>query len=386
MKLLKPYYYDEFKCIGDKCISHCCKDWKITIDKETYNYYQSVPEPFGDQLRQNISTDENVHYFKLNEDKTCPFLNEKRLCNIFIELGEKRMCSTCKTYPRSSKVRADVIEQTLTLSCPEVARMLIESSEPIDFCFVDDVTSSIHEQPVDDLLFNFLLKARACSIDIMQMRNFTLWERQLLLVIFSNKIQVCIDNKQYSDIDTLVNKFSDPKFLSLYVVELERLKSLDDSSYIFTNNFITKTMLPFLKRNLYMKKIFERQILNIDQMTLYDFLVKYSAEFNKYMNDKSHMYENYYVHTLFRYYMDALNDKSVIKQVIFTNIGYLIIHIFQMISWVDSGKILTSENSQLIFSGFSSSFEHNNTTYEQIFNMFKEQDLTSLAFQAFMLS
>ena len=30
-------YYKEFECIGSKCEDNCCKDWKITIDKKTYN-------------------------------------------------------------------------------------------------------------------------------------------------------------------------------------------------------------------------------------------------------------------------------------------------------------------------------------------------------------
>lgn len=36
MKILKPFYYDDFKCIADKCIDSCCIGWRISIDKESY--------------------------------------------------------------------------------------------------------------------------------------------------------------------------------------------------------------------------------------------------------------------------------------------------------------------------------------------------------------
>ena len=37
MKVLKPFYYDDFKCIGGPCIDNCCSNnWSIYIDEKTY--------------------------------------------------------------------------------------------------------------------------------------------------------------------------------------------------------------------------------------------------------------------------------------------------------------------------------------------------------------
>ena len=42
MKVLKPFYYDDFKCIAGDCIDNCCQiQWKITIDEKTYKKYRS---------------------------------------------------------------------------------------------------------------------------------------------------------------------------------------------------------------------------------------------------------------------------------------------------------------------------------------------------------
>ena len=45
MKVLKPFYYDDFKCIGSKCIDNCCSNnWNIDIDEKTYKKYKKLKE------------------------------------------------------------------------------------------------------------------------------------------------------------------------------------------------------------------------------------------------------------------------------------------------------------------------------------------------------
>ena len=40
MKVLKPFYYDDFKCIAGDCIDNCCHvEWEISIDKKTYKKF-----------------------------------------------------------------------------------------------------------------------------------------------------------------------------------------------------------------------------------------------------------------------------------------------------------------------------------------------------------
>ena len=195
MKLLKPYYYDKFKCIGSACPNTCCKGWDISIDEEMNKLYQDLEGDFGDRLRQNIYSKNNQNYFKLNQSKVCPFLNENMLCEIYINLGEESMCDTCKNYPRITKLHADIIEQTLTLSCPEVARLLIESKTKIDFEYGEIKRLKLKPEKVNASLFNCMLHARTLFIDIMQKKHIKLLYRQLLLIIISDKIQKYLNNK-----------------------------------------------------------------------------------------------------------------------------------------------------------------------------------------------
>ena len=46
MKLRTPDYFDEFKCIADKCEDTCCAGWGIVIDDKSYEKYLSIEGKF----------------------------------------------------------------------------------------------------------------------------------------------------------------------------------------------------------------------------------------------------------------------------------------------------------------------------------------------------
>lgn len=39
---IKVNYYDQFKCIADKCSLSCCQEWRIAVDDETHQKWQGV--------------------------------------------------------------------------------------------------------------------------------------------------------------------------------------------------------------------------------------------------------------------------------------------------------------------------------------------------------
>ena len=144
MILRLPSYYKEFSCIADRCQHSCCLGWEIDIDEETWDYYQRMEGPFGDRLRANMAAGSD-NSFMLQEGSRCPFLNEKNLCDIVIELGETSLCAICTEYPRQTLEYADVRERCLSISCEEVGRILFEKTEPVRIDTMEDI-----EIPVED--------------------------------------------------------------------------------------------------------------------------------------------------------------------------------------------------------------------------------------------
>ena len=126
MNIYAPDYYKSFKCIAEKCRHSCCIGWEIDIDEETYNYYKSLNDSFGERLRKNIEITDGIPHFILGENERCPFLNEKNLCDIFSLLGENKLCQICSDHPRYRNFFDTYTEIGLGLCCEEACRLILE--------------------------------------------------------------------------------------------------------------------------------------------------------------------------------------------------------------------------------------------------------------------
>ncbi len=125
MKLYAPDYYNDFKCIADRCQHNCCIGWEIDIDDDTFEYYKGVNSDFGKRLRDNIINQDDCNCFKLTENERCPFLNENNLCDIILNLSEDALCQICTDHPRFRNFYSDRIEVGLGLCCEEAAKLIL---------------------------------------------------------------------------------------------------------------------------------------------------------------------------------------------------------------------------------------------------------------------
>ena len=121
-------------CIRDRseCEDTCCAGWEIVIDDETHKRYENVEGEFGEILRSKIVKSDGENIFLLNNGN-CSFLNEKKMCEIYINLGEDHLCYTCQQFPRYTEEFLDLKEVGLSLSCPEAARIILRRAENTTF-------------------------------------------------------------------------------------------------------------------------------------------------------------------------------------------------------------------------------------------------------------
>lgn len=128
MEFTFPNYYKEFSCIAGSCPDTCCAGWQIVIDNKTLKKYQHFKGPFHNRLHNDIDWKESV--FR-QYNRRCAFLNEENLCDIYTEAGPKMLCDTCRNYPRHIEEFEGLREISLSLSCPEAARILLSQKEKV---------------------------------------------------------------------------------------------------------------------------------------------------------------------------------------------------------------------------------------------------------------
>ena len=119
----RPAYYDSFQCIASACTDNCCIRWEIDIDEASLEFYRRQAGTFGERLQKNIAMD--PPHFILDESERCPFLNQKNLCDIILNLGEKSICQICTDHPRFYDWYENGMEAGIGLCCEEAAKKIL---------------------------------------------------------------------------------------------------------------------------------------------------------------------------------------------------------------------------------------------------------------------
>lgn len=193
MKFRAPMYYKDFHCIADKCKDSCCSaGWEIDIDAETEEFYKNVTGTFGDKLRSNITKTSPCH-FVLDNHNDCPFLNDKKLCDIYINLGEEHLCQICKDHPRFYEWFDGVKEAGIGLCCEEVARIILSQNEnfSVDEKDVDDECSGCD---YNSELYNYLVLAREKIIKYFDNTDVPVADKLRNILWYAYTLQQDIDN------------------------------------------------------------------------------------------------------------------------------------------------------------------------------------------------
>ncbi len=129
-----PAYYNEFRCLADRCRHNCCIGWEIDIDPDTYALYRAVNGDFGKRLHDGIVHGEQP-CFRLGKDERCAFLNERGLCDIICTLGEDALCDICTDHPRFRTYVGDDLRLGLGLCCEAACRLILDG--PVRFIDAD---------------------------------------------------------------------------------------------------------------------------------------------------------------------------------------------------------------------------------------------------------
>ena len=219
MKKIYPNYYKKFKCIANRCPDSCCQGWDVVVDEESEIYYNGISGGFGDKIREVTAIDEDGdRIFSLKNGK-CPFWNEDKLCDIYINLGEEHLCATCKKFPRITMDYECFKEYTLSLACPESAKLILSE----DFTIPDNFQNyNFSDVGYNGKIMKFLLNARIKSAEILSNKNLPFNQNLINCLKFNKEIQNIFSPLKNENVE----KYEDFSFLfKIY----ERLEFIDKS-------------------------------------------------------------------------------------------------------------------------------------------------------------
>lgn len=169
-----PDYYKKFSCIADKCPDTCCGKWQIVIDDDSLEKYEDYNGEYRDELRRKVNWKEGV--FRHGRSGKCAFLRDDMLCDLYIHMGKESLCTTCREYPRHTEEFENVREVSLSLSCPEVARILMNITDKVTFVTEEDDEDEVFDD-FDYFLYSNLEDIREEILNVIQDRNVDIRSR-----------------------------------------------------------------------------------------------------------------------------------------------------------------------------------------------------------------
>lgn len=145
MKNYQPDYYNNFKCIADKCSITCCQEWKIAVDDATNRKWKKLSADKVSGKSDNLSSytchkDDSL-VIKLDEKHRCPFLSKDKLCHLVMTYSDEVLSETCSLFPREIHRFSTHEERTLMPCCPAVIDLWCE--KPVTFPVISETRNNL---------------------------------------------------------------------------------------------------------------------------------------------------------------------------------------------------------------------------------------------------
>lgn len=407
--VLIPQYMKDFHCIGSDCEDNCCYGWTVAVDDDTFKKYRKASEsslkPLLDKnVTRNRSNPSSENYAKIKmcDNGNCPFLGEDKLCSIHSKLGESHLSKVCTVYPRITNVVNGVYEKSLSISCPEAARVILLNSNIMEFDEVEEVIEDerniIHNildsnsRENSNSIRKYFWPLRIFTISLLQNRDFSLSDRLIILGLFMKNIQKTFEDKNVHKIPEIIEEYNKiienndlrdslndiPSNLN---IQMELMKEFNDQR--FTTKFSQNG-----KAYIECVAEFLVGIQYSDDAKVEDIGERYKEAYLNYyepfMREHEYILENFLVNHVFREMFPVVSKGGVFDDYVKLVIHYSLIKMLLIGMTAYNKKLDEALIVRLVYS-YSRAVEHHKTFFDNTFKLFKANGYNTMAYMAILI-
>lgn len=354
-----PDYYHEFECTAAQCEDTCCAGWQIMIDKKSLEKYKKVPGHFGKRLRRSVDWREGA--FKQSEDKRCAFLNRENLCDLYTALGKNSLCTTCRRYPRHVEEFENVREITLSVSCPEVAKILLAKTEPAQFLTYEKEGEEEFEE-FDPFLYSVLVDGRETMMRILKNRELELGVRITLIWGLAHDMQRRVNMGEMFSCEELFERYESER-----AIEFASRKA-KGPEYAFA-----KKIFRVLHRLEKLRDDWEPYLYETERLLFskgeeeYDNIHRAFAKWlENEMSSWEIMLEQMLVYFVFTYFCGAVYDGNAFAKMRLSVWSIFLIYEMMAARWIKNEQALDMEDVVEIVYRYSREIEHSDENLRKL--------------------
>lgn len=375
MRYVKPYYYNDFKCIADKCPDTCCAGWQIVIDDETLEKYSNEKDEFSYRLKNSIDWGEGVFF---QNNGRCAMLNDNNLCDLVTAKGEVGLCRTCHMYPRHIEEFEGVREYSLSLSCPVAARIILEDTNKLVFDIEENDEIDPLEEEFEDFdffMYTQLEQARDVIFEIIQNRDLSVDMRMSYIMDMARKFQNAVDVQEVYRMEEIAEEYKPLEGKILQASELEqisdniRFEKVKSAYELFKELEVLRQDWPEiiedLKKNLY-NGTYEDYSKIRDEF-YNDFVKGISA-------DRWGIFkEQFLMFFVYTYFLGSVYDDLVYSKLALSTFSVCFIEEIIVSEWLKNNKQITLEKCIEISYRYAREVEHSDDNLNILEEMFMDR-------------
>lgn len=370
MLYLRPDYFQEFKCTADKCQDTCCAGWQIMIDEKSIEKYKKIKGDYIWKVMACVDWEEGC--FRQDNTKRCAFLNPDNLCDLYKNVGEDALCKTCRDYPRHTEEFEEVREVTLSVSCPEVARILMERLTPVSFIEEEhpEEEETLEFDDFDPFLYSIIEESREAMLEVLQNRSLPLQERAVLVMAMAHDMQGRINRRDMFACAEVIEKYQKPK-AQKYVHDYLQKKAVEEQ---FSCEMFSLLYKLEILREEWVRLLHESQ--DILFFSVEERFESIQGAFELWKNERPEMeihLEQILVYFLYTYFPGSVYDGKLFAKVQMAVYCTWMIQFLWMARWKLNGQELEKTEMTEILYRFSREIEHSDDNLETLDKMMEKK-------------
>ncbi len=396
---------DAFQCIGSSCEDTCCAGWNVQIDAPTIAKWSSSESTSHYKKHLRIVDSGNLvpqeAEIQLEKNGNCPFLDAEKLCKIQKENGHDYLSHVCRSFPRSRNSFFGMREESMSLACPEAARLILNAVEPIEIGFKEEKVTQPDvinmNLPSRDLFGEIDVanawEFRSLIMKIIQNRSITLENRLILIGIISKNLDDELSRPQIDKSSVDKSKV----FVSVYNKFKELLDSNQELSSIIpslpdspkTKLIFLKTLFnvvaPYSRAHQRYSQFFKNLVsgLKLDTNSTEEELISnYVSLRTQYLKNSNItlILENYIFHLFFKelFPYQSLDNETApcLKQ--FLNLTLRIFLIKEHLIALSNDKDIVSSEAVSLIQSFTRVYEHSESFQKELKSLTNSNNFNSL--------
>lgn len=186
MKHLAPSFFRAFACAGGACPESCCRaGWEIIPDAETLKLYETFHGAAGARVQAGIIPGKEP-LLRQTPDRVCVLLDPDGLCHVQKHFGHEALCRVCREYPRFHREFGNLTEHGVSLSCPTAYALAVGA--PLQWESWEDEAPIVPNE-LDPDAYLRLRRGRELALELLGQETLPLAQRIALVLRLASAMQ-----------------------------------------------------------------------------------------------------------------------------------------------------------------------------------------------------